>query len=795
MNDISNHEPNETSKESNLVCFDGTSLEILQQLRDSFRAFNLTVIENSPAINTCLYQIICVKPEEVSMFNARMLRNCKRRLLLTQNISLDDARILSKTFDAKVAIISNSILTKDDARVVFGFLFSENNEPININTNTNRNHSNKQISQVKKSSNTSWKQKEKDIETLIMKHYFSQRKKKSNIFLSVLQTMTVVVFLFVSIHVTSVVLSFVLLSGLLKAEQNKTISTALLSVNIASTTGSIVGVPLELLPYFDSYKRVLSVIKRTRQILYVAIEQKDSFGLIAAFAQIGDSQIVAINKMTTTWKSITPEIALILSDIKVLSEKTSFPWSTNILQEPLRNATHRLSSLLDAGNVLSSIANIYPMITGGSEGKTYLLLLQNNRELRPSGGFIGTVGLLRFSNNQLGSFSIEDVYSIDGQLKGHVDPPLPIRTILNQEHWYLRDSNWSPDFTESANKAAWFYQKSMGEDVDGVIALSLPFVEKLLQIIGPVDLPDYNTTLDDQSVFNFLHTTIHGDFFAGSQQKKNIITNLSYVLKNKLSNLTPSQYLQIGSLLSTSLSNRTIQLYATNQSLQYEIVSRGWGGQFPPQASCTVQNKTSCLEDLFAVVEANLSVNKVNSAIDRSFSRNSILDESEFFRTDILLWKNNASSGTIGGGDYTSYTRLYYPTGTNIQSAFINGIPITIKTATSSATPLPYAELLDERPGLITLGVAHTTTMGGNSEITINSSQPISNTINSYTLSVYKQTGVEKLPFSFSITPPSTSGPIKTQTPGLVAKNGQITYNTTLQRDDLITVSFNPEDQ
>ena len=66
------------------------------------------------------------------------------------------------------------------------------------------------------------------------------------------------------------------------------------------------------------------------------------------------------------------------------------------------------------------------------------------------------------------------MYALDGQLKGHVDPPAPMRDLLGQEHWYLRDSNWDPDFKESAARAAWFYEKEGGVPVDGVIAINVP---------------------------------------------------------------------------------------------------------------------------------------------------------------------------------------------------------------------------------------------------------------------------------------------------------------------------------
>jgi len=74
-------------------------------------------------------------------------------------------------------------------------------------------------------------------------------------------------------------------------------------------------------------------------------------------------------------------------------------------------------------------------------------------ELRPTGGFIGSFGLLNFENGKLGNLNVNDIYAIDGQLKGHVAPPDELLHFLGQPNWYMRDSNWSPDFPISAERA------------------------------------------------------------------------------------------------------------------------------------------------------------------------------------------------------------------------------------------------------------------------------------------------------------------------------------------------------
>ena len=111
--------------------------------------------------------------------------------------------------------------------------------------------------------------------------------------------------------------------------------------------------------------------------------------------------------------------------------------------------------------------------------KDYVVLLQNNTELRATGGFMGSYARLRFRNGTLQSTKFEDIYEPDGQLYGYVKPPAPLDKAFENGSWKLRDSNWDPDFRVSAPQIAWFFSQG-GEVVDGLVALNLTTVLKVL---------------------------------------------------------------------------------------------------------------------------------------------------------------------------------------------------------------------------------------------------------------------------------------------------------------------------
>jgi hypothetical protein len=64
--------------------------------------------------------------------------------------------------------------------------------------------------------------------------------------------------------------------------------------------------------------------------------------------------------------------------------------------------------------------------------KNYLVLLQNDTELRPSGGFLGSYAKVELASTGIKNISVQDIYVPDGQLLGHVDPPLPIQQAFGK---------------------------------------------------------------------------------------------------------------------------------------------------------------------------------------------------------------------------------------------------------------------------------------------------------------------------------------------------------------------------
>jgi hypothetical protein len=161
----------------------------------------------------------------------------------------------------------------------------------------------------------------------------------------------------------------------------------------------------------------------------------------------------------------------------------------------------KLAKITKPLGLISNLIDTTPTLFGFNGSKTYLILFQNNFELRPGGGFIGSYGILTLDRGRISDLAIHDVYDADGKLKADITPPFALKRFMGASHWFLRDSNFSPDFPQSASQAASFLKLETNQNIDGVIGIDVTLLGSLIEADGPVVLPDYKKTLTKDNFY------------------------------------------------------------------------------------------------------------------------------------------------------------------------------------------------------------------------------------------------------------------------------------------------------
>ncbi|RJQ38444.1 DUF4012 domain-containing protein [Candidatus Microgenomates bacterium] len=318
--------------------------------------------------------------------------------------------------------------------------------------------------------------------------------------------------------------------------------------------------------------------------------------------------------------------------------------------------------------VISSSIDVFPNIFGLDGEKHYLILFQNNMELRPGGGFIGSYGLLTLDKGKVRSFVINDVYDADGQLKGHIEPPYAIRRHLPVVHWYLRDSNFDIDFTKNASNAAFFLNQEKGDVVDGVIGVDISFVKNLLSVTGPIKVLDYKETITSENLYLLTQKYAEKNTFAGSSQKKDFLKSLFNALEQNFLEKNNFSYLELGKVIASSISQKHLLFAFANPTIQSSFTVNGMSSSLWDKR----EESTGAVNDFLGVNEANIGVNKANYFIKRKISQEVIVNEKGEIGERVNIYYMNTGSAWPGG-DYKNYLRLVLPLGAKISSVQIDG--------------------------------------------------------------------------------------------------------------------------
>ena len=352
----------------------------------------------------------------------------------------------------------------------------------------------------------------------------------------------------------------------------------------------------------------------------------------------------------------------------------------NTLPANYREKFAPLSSKLDSIlALLTEQREHFPAILkllGDRYPHSYLILLQNDTEARPTGGFIGSLLLVDINDGLITKAEFKDVYSYDGQLSESIPAPEDISQIT--DNWRLRDSNYSPDFAISAEKAAWFLQKSKGPSVETVIAINQSLIADLIAELGPLKIPELKSDLTSTN-FQFLLSYLIETKYYGAENPKLILSKTIDAFKEKLLHTDNPKGL-LRSLIA-GLSQQKILFYSRDTQIQklFEDFHLTPHPQIPGNQ-----------EDYLQVIATSIGGNKSDLFMSQDLSHKAYVDgegniydeltitrEHHFTDADLDRWNkllrkfelptlSDDMASLLGRGDNLANLKIYLPFGSQL---------------------------------------------------------------------------------------------------------------------------------
>jgi hypothetical protein len=528
------------------------------------------------------------------------------------------------------------------------------------------------------------------------------------------------------------------------------------------------------------------------------IIQKAQIGQSLAEAESGILESVSLIKDIYEDKSLDSKndllqaLAKIKNSLVILQELKAEGNLPTVIQEKINSFEQPLTLL---GNTIDA----FPDLLGFNQKRKYLILFQNNMELRPGGGFIGSYATVEVINGKTDKLKIHDVYDADGQLSAHIEPPFALRRYLGASHWFLRDSNFDVDFAANAQKAQNFLELETGEKVDGVIAIDTDFLKNLISVFGPLYVSDFKETITSDNFYLATETHAEKNFFPGSSQKKDFLRALYNALEIKI---LESKKINLGLFaqnLSEALQQKHLLIAFSNAETQAIFAASNLSGSLIDNR----QKEENEFLDFLGVNEANLGLNKANFYLRRSIEQKVSIDASgSALETISITYENTSNKDSVFGGDYKNYLRFVLPQNATLEAVEVNGTTVPTAPAVTEANVytkkgfIPPSQLEVEKTqeeGKTLYGFLTIIPKSTSQKISLTYSLP--NVIDpavpvfGYNLYLFKQPGTGSDPYSFSIVYPSSFQPIQIPT-GMSDVGGKLVYTTKLSEDKNLILKF-----
>lgn len=326
-----------------------------------------------------------------------------------------------------------------------------------------------------------------------------------------------------------------------------------------------------------------------------------------------------------------------------------------------------------------------PRLLGATdEGpKTYLLLVQNEDELRPTGGFITAAGTLLVQGGRISDLTFTNSGDLDNWSKLYPAAPWQLSQYMNSPVLVLRDANWFTNYPTAALYAEYLYSYANAHSVDGVIAFDQHTLVEILGVTGPIELEGVPYPIDSSNVIAYMRaakTPTAEDLASPGWSNKVFINKITHALITKIfAGDVPWE--QLAAALLKILNERHLLLQVDNPAMTSLLARYHWDGAVRPETG-----------DFLMVVDTNIGFNKTNAVVESSlFYDVDLTNLSAPTGSLAVVHKNNAKGVLVckqwdkirleGEKDYPitdcywNYLRVYMAQGAQLLEAVPQYIP------------------------------------------------------------------------------------------------------------------------
>lgn len=330
------------------------------------------------------------------------------------------------------------------------------------------------------------------------------------------------------------------------------------------------------------------------------------------------------------------------------------------------------------------IAGYLKSLLGMTDERRYLLLFQNDAELRPTGGFLTAYAVFSVSKGNFKNLGAYDIYSLDARFGNRLKAPQPILDYhKNVFNWHLRDMNLSPDFKKSMEVFWENYKKAGGPDVHAIIAVDTKVLVDILKVLGPIGVADWgNFSAETDKRCNcpqvFYELERYADKPVGElrTERKAVIGPLMHSILLNVMQSPRKQWPEFFNVFFTNIQRKHLLFFFLDEKLQGAIEALNAGGRIKEADG-----------DYLHINDCNFAGAKSNMFIKENVVQEIKVDSNGEVTKNITIDYLNPeppSNCNLEKGDlclnglYRDWVRLYVPKGSTLIDS--SGSEIAVKT-------------------------------------------------------------------------------------------------------------------
>ncbi len=390
----------------------------------------------------------------------------------------------------------------------------------------------------------------------------------------------------------------------------------------------------------DLLVAVLPLLRDTPEVDAIGEEASVAQRARLVFVERGDDLDASLERL----EAITPEVERL----------AALGWGRwlDAAPEALDLLDGALEEVPRARELFAAIRDGLDPLLGFDRPRTYLVAGLNEGELRATGGFMGTIGVLTVERGRIVASEYERVYSFERELPEYPAPPDDLAVTMGAGRWLLRDANWWPDFPTSAESVLDLFEDHQGVRADGVIAINTLLTGRLVEVFAPIDLPEYPETMTAEGWRGVMERTLlegrEEVTSADPSAEEAYLHPLMEHLIDRSQSASEDQLPALFAALAAGSASRDLQAYVRDEPAQAMLDAVGVTGRLQP------------LEDgeaVIAVVDSNVSWSKVQPGVSRDTT---VLVRDDGFVDIVVRWRNRA--GALDPMTYpraAAYGRIY----------------------------------------------------------------------------------------------------------------------------------------